>query len=232
MNYVVSDIHGHYKKFKGLLRAIGFSDEDNLYILGDVPDRGEDTLGILKIVMEHDNIVHIKGNHELFLEKYIKNDSEIQRLYAKFGGDEVIEKLEKMDDEQRQVIHKYLKSLPHFVEVAVDGISYVLTHTGYLEDAAPVYCRDNKTINIVESIKKWVAESEMNYLLSNDLHYIPASVKFDKKLIVGHYPTYNLKETDGIYYSSGYIDVDNGVGMQKKSKLACLRLEDMKEFYV
>ena len=39
--YVISDIHGEYGKFMELLDIIHFSDEDILYVLGDVVDRGK-----------------------------------------------------------------------------------------------------------------------------------------------------------------------------------------------
>ena len=40
MIYCVSDIHGELDKFEQMLELIRFSDEDHLYILGDVIDRG------------------------------------------------------------------------------------------------------------------------------------------------------------------------------------------------
>ena len=41
MIYVMSDIHGYFDKFISILERINFSDEDELYILGDVIDRGD-----------------------------------------------------------------------------------------------------------------------------------------------------------------------------------------------
>lgn len=38
--YCMSDIHGELDKFERMLDLIHFSDEDHLYILGDVIDRG------------------------------------------------------------------------------------------------------------------------------------------------------------------------------------------------
>ena len=39
MVYCISDIHGDYARFQQMLHTIGFSDEDTLYIIGDVIDR-------------------------------------------------------------------------------------------------------------------------------------------------------------------------------------------------
>lgn len=40
MRYLVSDIHGCFDQYQALLEKIRFSDEDELYVLGDVVDRG------------------------------------------------------------------------------------------------------------------------------------------------------------------------------------------------
>ena len=40
MRYIVSDIHGCYDQYQMLLEKIQFSEEDELYVLGDVVDRG------------------------------------------------------------------------------------------------------------------------------------------------------------------------------------------------
>ena len=59
MNYVVSDIHGYYDKYTSLLSFIRFSDNDKLYILGDVIDRGPDGLKLLQDIMERPNVEHL-----------------------------------------------------------------------------------------------------------------------------------------------------------------------------
>ena len=55
MKYVISDIHGHFDKYKEMLEKINFTDGDTLYILGDVVDRGPDGIKILQdmMVMNH-----------------------------------------------------------------------------------------------------------------------------------------------------------------------------------
>ena len=44
MIYVISDIHGCYKEFLEMLRLIDFSAKDDLFVLGDVVDRGKDPM--------------------------------------------------------------------------------------------------------------------------------------------------------------------------------------------
>ena len=41
MTYAMSDLHGCYDKYKKMLEKIHFGEDDTLYILGDVVDRGD-----------------------------------------------------------------------------------------------------------------------------------------------------------------------------------------------
>ena len=67
--YVTSDVHGFsIKKFKQLLKVIGFSQNDWLYILGDVIDRNNDGgVSMLLWLLEQPNVQLIRGNHEQML---------------------------------------------------------------------------------------------------------------------------------------------------------------------
>ena len=62
--YVMSDIHGMYDKYKEILDIISFSDSDVLYILGDVIDRGTQSIEVLQDMMMYHNIIPLIGNHE------------------------------------------------------------------------------------------------------------------------------------------------------------------------
>ena len=44
MTYCISDIHGEYGRYLEMLEKINFSDEDKLYVLGDVIDRNPCTI--------------------------------------------------------------------------------------------------------------------------------------------------------------------------------------------
>jgi serine/threonine protein phosphatase 1 len=229
MNYVMSDIHGEYSRFLRMLKNIEFSSNDILYIVGDIPSRGKETFKLLDWVMNANNVIHIKGNHELFLQLYLEGESRVIANYSNYGGTPVIQALKDITEDKKFQYQRYLSSLPLYAEVSVNSVEYILTHSGFLVDETPVLHEDG-SIDIVASIEEWCKKSEFKYLISNDLHYIPATVKY-KKLIVGHHPTAYL-DCDGIYHGKRYIDVDNGVNVIPQKKLACLRLEDMQEFYI
>ena len=68
MVYVTSDLHGYsLEGFVDFLGKVGFCDDDFLYILGDVIDRGKDGVKILKWLMRKRNAQLILGNHEAMM---------------------------------------------------------------------------------------------------------------------------------------------------------------------
>lgn len=63
--YAVSDIHGCYTQFQHLLDKIALAGDDELYILGDVIDRGPKSPEMLRWCVEAPANVHVLlGNHE------------------------------------------------------------------------------------------------------------------------------------------------------------------------
>lgn len=62
--FVISDIHGQKEAFFSLLEQVKFSEYDELYILGDVIDRGPYGIALLQHIMSQPNMHFILGNHE------------------------------------------------------------------------------------------------------------------------------------------------------------------------
>ena len=65
--YILSDIHGHYETFRKMLEKIRFSDNDFMYVLGDVIDRGPDGIQLIQDIMRRKNMELFLGNHELMM---------------------------------------------------------------------------------------------------------------------------------------------------------------------
>lgn len=85
--FVVSDIHGMYGHFIKLLEH--WNRNDKLIILGDMIDRGPDSLKVVQHVMElkakHDVVV-LKGNHDQMLLDFVKNPIECGDVFHMNGG--------------------------------------------------------------------------------------------------------------------------------------------------
>jgi len=69
MIYLVGDLQGCCSPFERLLQTIDFSpSRDHIYVLGDLVNRGPDSLGVLRRLRELDNAATcLLGNHDLHL---------------------------------------------------------------------------------------------------------------------------------------------------------------------
>ena len=86
--YICSDIHGQYDLYKAMLQAIDFSESDQLFILGDMIDRGPDGLQILQDAASRPNVTCLIGNHESRV-----HDVELYLPSAVFEGLELAQSL-------------------------------------------------------------------------------------------------------------------------------------------
>lgn len=67
--YVIGDIQGCYRNFKKLLKDIKFkSDKDKIWLVGDLVNRGPDSLKTLRYIKSlESSAVTVLGNHDLHL---------------------------------------------------------------------------------------------------------------------------------------------------------------------
>lgn len=226
MIYVMSDIHGNREKFDDLLKQIELKDEDTLYILGDIVDRGPDPIGILLQVMKMNNVKMLLGNHEyMMLQAYYSQCPKEEQVnciarWNRNGCDVTISSLDKLSVEELNNVYEYVNSLPLNLEVEVNGTKYLLVH-GF---PAELYGkRDFKTLK--NGDKKAYAVWER--MTKEDV--MPEG----KTVIFGHTSTdhYQSCTPPRIWYGDRMIGIDCGGGYGEGGRISCLRLDDMKEFY-
>lgn len=220
MTYCMSDIHGEILKWNDMLELIQFSDEDTLYVLGDVIDRNPHGIEILREIMQRPSIHMIVGNHEDMMLKTLgrHNEYNARRLWQQNGGGSTYrEMVYSVTPEERDQILQYVAGLRDYLEIEVNGQSFYLVH-------------GNVGSTRVERI--WDRPDP-----PPDEPPIPGTT-----IICGHTCTFFLNlysegyDENGpfeIFHAPGLIGIDCGCGNETDlRRLACLRLEDMHEFYV
>lgn len=217
MIYCISDIHGEVDRFKKMLELIQFSDNDELYIIGDVIDRYPGGIDLLFDIMSYSNMHMIIGNHEQMLLDTLgpENQFGAREMWRANGGfPTYIEMTQHRTPEEHRQIISYLQGLPDHLDIEVSGHRFHLVH-GMVGDTRDIRLWDRPEKGMTAPLEGVVA-------------------------IVGHTPTIflnNESEDDGeplrIWYGNGIICIDCGCGYRvAERRLACLRLDDMKEFYV
>lgn len=214
MVYCMSDIHGEYERYMAMLKQIRFSEKDTLYILGDCIDRFAGGIDILRDIMQRPNVCLIQGNHELMALAALGPDnlSYALQLWLDNGGSVTRNALmHHCTHEERYRILRLMRDAPDHLEIEVNGRQFHLVH-GCL------------------------ADNRNDRLWGRPRRDAPAPIP-GTTVIVGHTPTTYLLGYDGkpfrIWYGNGIIDIDCGCGEKSElRRLGCLRLDDMKEFYI
>lgn len=79
--YVMSDIHGCFDEFIALLEKVNFNPQnDQLYLVGDLINRGPKSLEVMKFLLKHeDSIFPVLGNHDLSYLVYAEGSTRLRR---------------------------------------------------------------------------------------------------------------------------------------------------------
>ena len=171
LTYFVSDIHGHHELFMKFLSKINFSIGDVMYVLGDIIDKGHDSIKLIKYMMSASNIHCIMGNHEhMLLSEYYalmeespeNFDEVLNALQRRFSDDEPLT-FEMLD---------WLESLPYYIE----GEDFIAVHAGVPTD------EDGFLINPADALPEQLVFDR----LFKEPTFAP---KGEKCVIFGHTPT-------------------------------------------
>ena len=218
--YVMSDLHGQYQKFIKMLEKIDFNEKDELYIIGDIFDRGPQSLEIFDYVLGKPNIHLLRGNHEELLIDALESYS-FQLWYFNGGQTSHNQLLEKYWQYNDSLV-KYLKRRP-LVKVVDD--KYILVHaeltlpSGYEE------------MTLDELLSQQNADDN---LWSREKVGIECKFK-DYVIISGHTPVQSITgdpSTNQMVRIGNNIYIDCGCAYGEQGTLGCLRLDDLEEFYV
>lgn len=223
--YVMSDLHGMYNSMINMLKLIKFTAEDELIICGDILDRGQKPIDILEYIVAHDNIHLIRGNHEeMFLEWYNYGD---YYYVSKNGGYTTIEQVQqyqmKSNINYTEAISQYISRLPLYKILEINQKKYILIHAGL---DIPVHVENM-------NIQELIAIQDKNTILWDTKCAKENKIFKDYTIIHGHIPVQLIEEGNpgNIIKREGNIFIDCGACFND-GRLACLRLDDMKEFYV
>ena len=234
MTYVMSDIHGEYEKYLQMLKLIKFSDEDELFVLGDVLDRGPEPIKLIMDMMSREkNVFPLMGNHDLMAldvlsklmveitednyDTYLTKDIMLElNDWIYNGGDITLSQFRALEKPQKYAILGYIEYCFSPCEaIDIGEKSFIMSHAGLGN-----FRKDKK-------MREYTDEELMFGRNDPDVQY------FDNEniyLIWGHTPTRVICGEDKIYKSHNNILIDCGACFG--GKLACLCLDTMEEFYV
>lgn len=230
MIFVTSDIHGYsYEKYMSLLEKAEFRKTDFLYVLGDVIDRGDDGVTILRWMINQPNVELILGNHEamMLLCEYIFEEINKETIASlnqekmsllntwQFNGAvPTLKSLTSLNKEEREGILEFLHEAPLYDAITVNGKDYLFTHSGLGH------------FDVNKKISQYAPDDLLwNRPRINDRYFDDVTVIF------GHTPTvkYGKQFAGRMIKTDTWINIDTGAGCGYHPMLLCL--DTMQEFY-
>ena len=234
MIYVISDIHGCYKEYKALLKKINFSDEDELFVLGDVVDRGPEPIKVLQDMMMRPNVYPILGNHEYMALTVLRKrtveitednfdnhlegaDINAMLHWQSDGGNTTIQEFRKLSLEEKEEILEYLQEFSMYEEISVGNKKYVLAHA------------DLHGFEPGKSLDEYELQDYIFYRADYTKRYFEDK---NTMLVTGHTPTFLIREDQLplVYEGNGHIAID--CGCVYGERLAAYCLDDGRVLYV
>ncbi len=167
MRYAVSDLHGEYQMFCRLLEVIRFSERDEMYICGDIFDKGPGSVRLARLILSRPNMHLIMGNHEhAFLQYYhalteetdASSSAILAKLQAYFPQDGHLLDWETVDR---------LEELPYYME----GEDFLCVHAGL-----PV--REDGTLTPPEQVEHEILIHDRRFRRPDVTHTSPKCVLF------------------------------------------------------
>ena len=137
--YVFSDVHGHVAPLRRALERVSPSDDDVFFCLGDMIDRGPESLAVVRTCRELPNCRILRGNHEALMLDYFDNpDDQIAMLnWGQNGAAATIRDLTSLAAEELTAFLGWVRDLPLWAVTTVGERSYLLTHAGIRPGKAP-----------------------------------------------------------------------------------------------
>ncbi len=217
-SWAVSDIHGCFHTFRKLIEdKVILEKSDNLYLIGDLIDRGHFSKELIEYIIGLQNsgyqIHNLMGNHEeAMIDAYYKEFTLKKKLFRKpineakeawysYGGNATMKSFGITDLKQfPEEIVRYFESFKRYIELQ----DYILVHAGFNFKADNVF------------------EDEKSMLWIRDFDVIPEKIKF-KTVVHGHVPV-SLEVIDTCIEKKQfhYIPIDNGCYQKDKKGMGAL----------
>lgn len=236
----VSDVHGNLPFFQSLLDRVGLDRDDILILVGDLAEKGGESLALLRCVMELSRRYEVHalcGNCDDLVREFVDQDGFLpdgfylsylprhpESLIWQLAGRERRpgQALQPRDLEQlrRAILDgcgpelEFLRAMPHILETE---------HLVFVHGGVP-------SMEHMEELSAW-------HVMKND-NFMDQGRSFDRYCIVGHWPVTLYREDIQsarplLDRERRIISIDGGCSLKADGQLNALILpsEDAEEFY-
>ncbi len=156
---LLADIHGNHYALNAVLNAVKQQDIDTILIAGDFVGYYFWPVEVFKL-LEHWNIVAVRGNHDRMLDKARNNQDFLRKISKKYGSGLNI----ALDQLDKKTID-WLITLPDSIEYETENGKILLCHGSPFDKDEYVYID-----SVGESLGKY-ASLDLKWVVQGHTHY-------------------------------------------------------------
>lgn len=224
---VISDIHGNLPFFKGLLEQVHFCTQDILILLGDILEKGTQSLALLRYVLwleKHYTVHTVCGNCDYLVRRFFTTPRLDHSFFLGYLAEHPESTLCQLADELG-CPHDDLPRLRTLLRTHHSALYHWL-------DRLPIILRSETMVFVhggVPSLRKMGGRNPWSCMKSD--YFYDKQHSFSKYVVVGHCPT-TLYRTDIpsadpiIDHQRKIISIDGGCVLKLDGQLNALLIDD------
>ena len=237
--WAIGDIHGMSSALLTLHSYLTkYFPESQFIFLGDYIDRGDDSKGVIDLLMRNESSIHLIGNHEQVLLDIISNKINPKlgkKLFFFNGGIKTIQSFgfKDQNDFFNKLETKYidfLLSLKYSHTIELDNHKIIFIHAG-LNKNIPL--ADQILIKNLESYHEYIKKYNLAYdntilWVRKEFYESDANLWNNSLIIHGHTPISNLME---LYTKPPHINFKNRLNFSKSQFFEFGKLNPNQPFF-
>ncbi len=185
---VIGDIHGAYLALEEVFQKAQVTEQDTLIFLGDYVDGWSQSYEVIEKLIqlnETNTCVFIKGNHDAWLEEWLKSNTS-NPTWLFHGGESTVTSYSNRSEEKKK---QHLELFNRMIDYYVDAKNNLFIHAGYSSMHGPE--KETYTSNYRWDRTLWEMALTMDKRIQKHSKLYPKRLKLYNEIYIGHTPTTN-----------------------------------------
>lgn len=190
--FAIGDIHGGLKALIQVLNQLEITEKDTLIFMGDYVDGWSESAQVVDFLIplsKKINCIFIKGNHDVWCENWLKDQTDVNPTWYLHGGKETIDSYEGFTIDKKNEHLNFFENLKMY---HLDTENRLFLHAGFTsmhgverETYPHKFCTDRTLWEMALAMDKEIEKSSSNY---------PRRLQHYNEIYIGHTPTTNYGE--------------------------------------
>lgn len=184
--FAVGDIHGGLKGLQQVLSKAEITTTDKLIFLGDYVDGWSESAQVVDYLIglsKTNTCIFIKGNHDVWCEQWLAEDS-INDVWYIHGGKETIESYKSFSKTQKQAHLDFFEAMPLY---HLDDENRLFLHAGFTSMHGVRKEIHREAFYYDRTL--WEMALTMDKRIEQNSELFPNRLKHYKEIYIGHTPT-------------------------------------------